>query len=144
MTDKWRVEDFLSQYSNEGTLNVYRSTLRDYFKLLYPELQKHSRKTIDKELVDISLQYINQDKDFRKDLMRYRKHISNLAPKTIVTKLAVLIRYFESNQITFNKNFKRNLKGRATEAISKEHVPDKALEISYLSHVEEAVGVGEG
>ena len=57
--------------------------------------------------------------------MRFRKHISDLAPKTIATKLAVLIRYFESNQITFNKNFIRNLKGRATEAISKEHVPDK-------------------
>ena len=126
MTDKWSVEDFLSQYSSENTQRLYRSTLRGYFKLFYPELQKHSRKTIDKELVDISLQYINQDKDFRKDLMRFRKHIGDLAPKTIATKLAVLIRYFESNQITFNKNFIRNLKGRgATEAISKEHVPDK-------------------
>ena len=125
MTDKWSVEDFLSQYNNQGTLNLYRSTLRDYFKLFYPELQKLSRKKLDKELADVSLQYINQDKDFRKDLMCYRKHINNLAPKTITTKLTVLIRYFESNQITFNKNFIRNLKGRASEAISKEHVPDK-------------------
>ena len=125
MTDKWSVEDFLSQYNNQGTLNLYRSTLRDYFKLFYPELQKLRKKKLDKELADISLQYINQEKDFRKDLMHYRKHINNLAPKTITTKLTVLIRYFESNQITFNKNFIRNLKGRASEAISKEHVPDK-------------------
>jgi len=126
MTDKWSVEDFLSQYNSKNTQGVYRSTLRGYFKFFYPELQKLSRKRLDKELVEISLQYIQQDKDFRKDLMRFRKHISSLAPKTIATKLAVLIRYFESNEITFNKNFTRNLKGRgATEAISKEHVPDK-------------------
>lgn len=126
MTDKWSVEDFLSQYNSKNTQGVYRSTLRGYFKLFYPELQKHSLKTLDKELIEISLQYVKQDRDFRKDLMRYRKHISQLAPKTIATKLAVLIRYFESNEITFNTNFTRNLKGRgATEAISKEHVPDK-------------------
>jgi integrase len=125
MTDKWSIEDFLSQYNSESTLNVYRSALREYFKLLFPKLQEHKIETLDEKLVDTSLDYINQDRDFRKDLMRYRKHISTNAPKTIITKLAVLIRYFESNQITFNKNFRRNLQGRATEAISKEHVPDK-------------------
>jgi len=120
----------------KNTLSVYRSTLRGYFKLFYPELQKYSRKTLDKQLVEISLQYVKQDRDFRKDLMRYRKHISQLAPKTIATKLAVLIRYFESNEITFNKNFTRNLKGRgATEAITKEHVPDKAVIARILEYM---------
>lgn len=105
MTDKWSFEDFLSQYSNEGTLNLYRSTLRNYFKLFYPELKKHDIRTIDKELVEISLQYFKQDKDFRKDLMRYRKHISANTPKTIVTKLAVLIRYFEKSGFSFRGCF---------------------------------------
>ena len=102
MTDKWSVEDFLSQYNSINTLSVYRSTLRGFFKLFYPELQKLSKKELDNELVEVSLQYIQQDKDFRKDLMHFRKHISQLAPKTIATKLAVLIRYFESNEITLN------------------------------------------
>lgn len=92
MTDKRSIEDFLSQYNNQGTLNLYRSTLRDYFKLFYPELQKLSRKKRDKEVADVSLQYINQDKDFRNDLMRYRKHINNLAPKTITTKFPELLK----------------------------------------------------
>ena len=120
----------------KNTLSVYRSTLRGYFKLFYPELQKHSLKTLDKELVEISLNYVKQDRDFRKDLMRFRKHISQLAPKTIATKLAVLIRHFESNEITFNTNFTRNLKGRgATEAISKEHVPDKTEIARILKYI---------
>lgn len=127
MTDKWSIEDFLSQYSNENTRRLYRSTLRGYFTLFYPELPKNDTDTLDKELVPISIQYMQQDKDFRKDLMRFRKHIDDLAPKTIAAKLAIIIRYFEDNHIKFNKNFIRNLKGRgATEAISKEHVPDKS------------------
>jgi hypothetical protein len=53
-----------------------------------PELQKLKNKQLEKELPEISLEYVRQDKDFRKDLMKYKQHISHQAPKTITTKIA--------------------------------------------------------
>ncbi|MBD3206959.1 tyrosine-type recombinase/integrase [Candidatus Bathyarchaeota archaeon] len=56
--------------------------------------------------------------------MKYRQSIRHQVPKTIRTKLASILRYFESNQIYFNDNLKRNLYGTGSnEAISKEKVP---------------------
>ena len=124
MNDKWSIEDFLSQYSRTNTIRVYRSIFRDYFKLFYPKLQKLKNKQLDKELPEISLEYVCQDKDFRKDLLKYKEHISHQAPKTITTKIACMLRFFESNQINFNSNFTRNPYGKGSgEAISKEKVP---------------------
>jgi integrase len=127
MMEKWGVDDFLSQYSSINTRKMYHSFLRDYFKLFYPELNKHKDiYKFDNKLHNKSLEYVQKDKDFRKDLLAYKQHIINQAPKTISSKIAAVIRFLESNQIKFNKNFTRNLYGTGgDEAITREHVPDK-------------------
>ena len=40
------VDDFLSQYSSKNTSSSYRINLRQYFKLIYPELNNIDKKTI--------------------------------------------------------------------------------------------------
>jgi integrase len=125
MNDIWSIEDFLSQYSSTNTTNMYHSIFRQYFKLLNPELRGLKTKELNKKLPEISLEYVKEDKDFRKDLIKFKQSISHQAPKTITTKIACMIRYFESNQIDFNDNFTSNSYGTGSgEAISKEKVPN--------------------
>jgi integrase len=135
MNDKWSIDDFLSQYSSSNTINTYRSIFRQYFPLFNTELQRLKRKELGKRLPEISLKYIKEDRDFRKDL-EFKKSINHQAPKTITTKIACMLRYFESNQIDFNDNFTRNLYGTGSgEAISREKVPtnqELARIIEYL------------
>jgi integrase len=68
--------------------------------------------------------------------MKFKKRINHQAQKTITTKIACMLRFFESNQIDFNDNFTRNLYGTGSgEAISTEKIPNNreiARIIEYL------------
>ena len=136
MINTWSVDDFLKQYSSINTLQVYRSTFREYFRFTYSELQNLPLLTLDRRITVYSVQYFDENRDYRNDLLKYKKHISHKAPKTITTKIACLIRYFEDNYIKFTKSFTRNLYGRGSaETVSEEYVPnnnDIARIIEYM------------
>ena len=125
MENIWSIHNFLSQYSSQSTRKIYYSALKGYFILLYPELKKLDKEQLHKQIDIKSIEYVQQDRDYRNDLIQYKEHISSLAPKTITTRIAAILRYLEDNQIEFNRNFTRNLYGNGSkEAITREHVPD--------------------
>ena len=41
----WGVEDFLRQYSNEGSRNMYNVALKQFFKVIYPDIEEDVLKT---------------------------------------------------------------------------------------------------
>jgi integrase len=119
------VDDFLSQYSSDNTSSSYRTSLSQYFTLIYPELNKAHKNQFNKELNDYSIKYFTKKRDYRKDVVNYRNSIDKMAPKTVISKLASIFRFLEDNHIEFNDNFKKNLyKGKGNEAISSEYIPN--------------------
>jgi len=82
MENIWSVHDSLSQYSSHSTHIIYYSASKDYFKLLYPELKRLDKKELHKQIDIKSIEYVQQDRDYLKDLIQYKQHISSQAPKT--------------------------------------------------------------
>jgi len=39
----WSIEDFLSQYTSQNTIQKYYGIYKDYFKFIYPKLQSYLR-----------------------------------------------------------------------------------------------------
>ena len=129
----WNIEDFLSLYSSHKTKQVYYSIYKQYFTLHYPELTKLDNKELPQRLNQTSLQYLNEQRDYRKYLLKFRKSIEHQAPKTKRTKLAALISYHEYNNIEFKKQFKQQLLGKNSEALSQEYIPSTD-DIKSLCH----------
>ena len=118
------ASDFLRQYESKPTRKNYSSILKNYLTTFYPQLKQIKRREDHtQQLDDISAQYLNEFRKYRKDLVDYRDTIIHLAPKTRITKFTVIIRFFEDNEIKFPKRFTRNLLGKETEAISEEVIP---------------------
>ncbi len=121
----WSIEDFLSQYTSQSTIRTYYATYKDYFKFIYPKLRTLPKEKLEKELIEHSIQYIKEDRDYRKDLIKYKKTLNKIAPISRTVRTAALLRFLEDNKIEFSRTFVRNLYGKGnTEPISKEHVPD--------------------
>ena len=120
MTSKWAVNDFLDQYESQKTKKSYRTALKQFFTVAFPELKtSKALQLLDK----LSLQYFEKDRDIRKDIIAYKNSIKHQAPKTRQSKLSPIFRYFEDNGIEFAKSFTRNLYGKNSESITTEHVP---------------------
>ncbi|MGD0805500.1 MAG: tyrosine-type recombinase/integrase [Candidatus Bathyarchaeia archaeon] len=123
MTEKYNLSQFLAQYQMKSTHNLYKSIIRCYLRTLYPELKKSDDE---KRYDEFSLQYVSTPRDFRGDLLRFRDQTKDDAPKTTMARFSAILRYLQDNEITFSRNFTRNLLGKADEAISEEHVPTSA------------------
>ena len=120
----WTITDFLSQYTSDQTKKGYRSGLRAYFKLFYPELRELGRDDLNNRMDELCITYLESDRDIRNDLITFRDSLHKLAPKTRAYRITAITRYFEDNGITFPRNFIKNLNGKGSgEAISDEHVP---------------------
>ena len=110
------ISDFLAQYQHENTREAYRSSLKRFFRLTYPDSEGIS-------LDDLSLRYLGEDRDYRHDMLLFRENLSRSAPLTAFQRMTAIRIFLEENSITFPKRFYRNLNGRITEAIGEERVP---------------------
>ncbi len=120
----WTITEFLSQYISDQTKKGYRSGLRAFFKLFYPELRELGRDDLNNQMDELCITYLESDRDIRNDLITFRDSLHKLAPKTRAYRITAITRYFEDNGITFPRNFIKNLNGKGSgEAISDEHVP---------------------
>ena len=72
---------------------------------------------------ELSVRYVQEDRDFRKDLIRFRKYLSGKSPNTLNQRITMVKRFLEDNGIEFPRVFLGNLHGKGGEAISDERVP---------------------
>ncbi len=120
----WTNTDFLSQYTSKETKKNYRSGLRTYFKLFYPELRELKKDELDNRMDEICITYLESDRDLRNDLITFRDSLHELAPKSRSLRITAITRYLEDNGRTFPRNFVKNMNGKGgNEPISDEHVP---------------------
>ena len=93
------ASDFLRQYESKQTRKNYSSILKNYLSTFYPQLEQIKRREEHSQLLDdLSAQYLTETRNYRNDLIDYRDTIIHLAPKTRITKLTVIFRYFEDNE----------------------------------------------
>jgi len=126
------VSQFLSQYKAENTKRIYRSAFRKFFGRVYPELAQilekggsgQSLKLYDERMDELSIQYVESNRDFEADVVSFRDSIADLAPKTQAVQLHAVFRFLEDNSIEFPRQWKKNIIGRGSgQPISKERVP---------------------
>ena len=87
---KCTVSGFLEQYRNKQTRAQYRSHLKQYFISIYSELENISPPQLVPELDRLSLQYFDDQRNLRKDLISYANQIQQYAPKTRLYKLTAI------------------------------------------------------
>jgi hypothetical protein len=100
----WSIDDFLSQYSSSNTRKIYYTAYKEYFKLIYPELEALPPNELRAQINKKSIEYLSSDKDHRKDLLAYKESIQNKAPKTITTKIVAILSYLQDNGIIIYLN----------------------------------------
>jgi integrase len=108
------VTQFLRQYESEETKRSYRIGLKQFFTLIYPD---------GGDLDELSKSYINEDRDYREDLLSFRESLKNKAPKTKSVRFNVVRTFLDDNGISLPARFFKNLNGKTTEAITYEDVP---------------------
>jgi integrase len=113
---KVSINDFLRQFESQSTKNSYQSSFKQFFRLIYPEVDHNT-------LNEKSLQYLSENHDYQADIIRYRESLESKAPMTVVVRLSAIRTYLEENGIEFSKRFFKRVGGRRTEAISEEKVP---------------------
>ena len=121
------MSQFLRQYESQSTRKNYRTGLKKFFKVIYPES--------DEDLDILSEKYLSEERDHRDDILRFKESLEGYAPMTINTRLNAVRCFLDENGIEFPKRFFKNLNGKVKEAISAEKVPsNKELKriIEYL------------
>ena len=122
-TKVWSIDEFLDQYYSRNTRTNYFAALKQFFMLIYPELRGLKGKALRSRLNELSVRYVQEDRDFRKDLILFRKYLSGKSPNTLNQRITMVKRFLEDNGIEFPRVFLRNLHGKGGEAISDERVP---------------------
>ena len=110
------VTNFLRQYESENTKKSYKTGLKQYFNLIYPSLK-------DKDLDSLSDKYLDEERDYRVDILTFREGLSGGAPKTVKLRLNTVRVFLDDNGISFPKRFFKNLNGRVNGAITLEEIP---------------------
>jgi len=131
------VSEYLTQYSG-GTKRIYQSVLRAFFGMVYPELlQIKDTEEYVTSLDKLSAEYVaDLDQDFQKDILNYKEKIRDKAPKTRGLYFSVIFNYLESNNLEFQKRWKKNILGKGSdEAISEEKVPTPDELKRIISHL---------
>lgn len=133
---KSSVSEYLKQYKG-STFASYRSCLRNFFGVIYPDLKRILEKDkikpedyikYDKLMDELSLEYVqNLENDFPDDMIQLKDWLEeeNKSPKTKNMYFSVVFAYLEANGLEFTKQYKNNMLGKAkkAEAISEEKVP---------------------
>jgi integrase len=89
-----------------------------------------------KEDLDIlSMRYLNEDRDYRDDLLRFKESIQGKAPKTKVARLNAVRVFLSDNEVNFPTRFFKNLNGKTQEAISDEEMATKTKIWKLLNYM---------
>jgi integrase len=108
------VSQFLRQYDSDSTRKNYRVSLKQFLTLMYPK---------GGDLDELSERYLNEDRDYREDLLNFRESLKNKAPMTKAARFNTIRTFLDDNGIEFPKRFFKNLNGKATDTITYEDVP---------------------
>lgn len=130
------VSQFLRQYDSINTRKSYLAGLKKFFELMYPEIGVEIEKVKEKldvknippevllKILDIhATRYLNQDRDYRDDLLKFKESLKSKAPTTMTTRINSIRTFLDDNGIPFPKRFFKNLNGKATEPITYEDIP---------------------
>lgn len=112
------VSQFLRQYDSRNTQLSLKTGLKQFFKLMYSESKE--------DLDALSMRYLNEERDFRGDIIQFKESLKGKAPKTIVARLNAIRVFLSDNEIMFPNRFFKTLNGKSQEAISEEEMPTKA------------------
>ena len=110
------VSHFLRQYESKSTKQNYKTGLKTFFGVIYPESKGE-------DLDILSERYLAEDRDHRNDVMDFKDSLKDKAPRTISSRLNSIRCFLDENGIEFPKRFFKNLNGKVTEAISEEKIP---------------------
>ena len=117
ITAKINITEYLRP-KTESTAKIYLTHLNKYFQLIYPELEqewKRIRRKRDNKLEyytkldEYSLQYLKEERDYRKDLLDYQEALSKYAPKTRAVQLSAILRFLEDNGFDIQRKLKKDL-----------------------------------
>jgi integrase len=78
------------------------------------------------DLDTLSIAYLNEDRDYRDDLLRFKESLQGKAPKTKVARLNAVRVFLSDNEVVLPNRFFKNLNGKTQEAISDEEMATKA------------------
>ena len=109
------VSQFLRQYDSENTRRSYLMGLKQFFEMTY----LNSGGDLD----ILSERYLEEDRDYRDDILNFKEYLEDRAPTTKKTRFNAIRTFLDDNGITFPKRFFKNLDGKTTEPITYEEVP---------------------
>jgi len=98
-----KVEDFLSQYSSQTTVKNYKTALRHYFKVFYPQLELDSAVT----------EYFKTPKsesEYENDFIKFFITIKDRPPITINVLISIVKQFLLENDVEFSEKFLRRLR----------------------------------
>jgi integrase len=121
----YTLEEFINKKQTPSTKRTYRSALTRFFPVIYPD--SHC------SLEDLSRRYNGEkDREYEKDLLKFRDSLAGLAPKSRNTYLAGVVAYLKSNKIKIDEDTKKDdLYSKSRRALTKDIVPT-AQEIAKI------------
>ena len=84
---------------------------------------KQRNKAYYKLLDERSLQYLQEERDYRKDLLDFKEAINSYAPKTRTTQISAILGFLEDNGYDIERRLKRDLYGKDQSPRTEEFIP---------------------
>ena len=126
-----KIEEYITlSYPNKKQTHYnVRSQLNEYFNFIKIDPEK----------------YVNQDRDFKKDVLKYHSHLINTprkntnkpyAPKSIIVHMSTLRGYLETHDIIFSPRWwkAQTKKGKGNDIILEDRIPTREELGKILTH----------
>ena len=125
-----KVEDFLSQYSSQITVKNYRTALRHYFKVFYPNLGLD-------EAVEEYFKTPKIEAEYENDFTKFFITIKDRPPITINVLISIVKQFLLENDVEFSEKFLRRLRRKRSGSglVSTDRIPTGEELKRIISHM---------
>ncbi|MGD0803193.1 MAG: site-specific integrase [Candidatus Bathyarchaeia archaeon] len=110
------ISQHLGQFSSPRTKMTYLSGIGGFFRFINPDV---------KDLDAYSISYLksHSQSQIESDIVKFRDSMLTRVAKTRTGYLKSTLGFFDANDVTFKRNWKNNIIGKDTTAVSEESIP---------------------
>jgi len=135
------LEEFLQLYPNPSTKSVYKSGILKFIEYVYglPRKDRRLTKKQTLKLTELATQYINEDRNYYKDLLEFVVTLNDVPPKTVRVYYSGIKEFLYHNDVEFSHRELKNIKHKLPKGNTRTEEID--LEIELINQLIEHMGI---
>jgi len=132
--------EYLALYNTNSTIEHIRVSLKKYFATIYKRPRTGDGRITDAELDNLAQDYLDSDRDPRRDVESFFNSLNGYSPKSVAVNLSLLKGFLGRNGVRFDEYFWKDLKrkrkgGRSSRAATQDEAPTVEQLRAIITHL---------